>query len=318
MEPDAACYAAHSTLCTSHWYPPSIINKYVAGITHKQTRTWDCPQFPLQSDIKQPAVGFPIAAFWSALNGCHWGTRFSHLPPSARSHLSLSLIIHLIWRPSVWLIGTFPEFHLFLAVGMSASLLLVKKLALNSDFPPLLFVVDCILYDLTSAMISEFCDAHRFGANSINNTATNTWKCSECFGGTLTVLFLFFLVLESLNFWAPYRASISVNSPRNIESIRVTVCGSAHAFSAALYRYSECPVKWCILPNIANSNHSVRSRVVQSAWPASPCFTSQPTATKIYGAYRASSEHTQDTECCIFLQLHFIPLLSATHGTNGQ
>lgn len=129
---------------------------------------------------------------------------------------------------------------------------------------------------------------------------------------------LFFLVLESLNFWAPYRASISVNSPRNIESIRVTVCGSAHAFSAALYRYSECPVKWCILPNIANSNHSVRSRVVQSAWPASPCFTSQPTATKIYGAYRASSEHTQDTECCIFLQLHFIPLLSATHGTNGQ
>lgn len=142
------------------------------------------------------------------------------------------------------------------------------------------------------------------------------------FCGILTVLFLF-SVLESLNCSSPYRASISVNSPRNIKYIHMTVCGSAHTFSAALHPHSERPVKcWkkncCILPVIANSNHSVRSRVVQSARPSSPYFSAQPTATKIYGAYRASSEHTQDTECCIFLQLHFIPLLSATHATNGQ
>lgn len=194
MEPDAGCSAAHwtcvthmPTLCTSHWYPPSIINKYVAGITHKQTHTWDRPQFPLQSDIKQPAEGFPIAAVWSALNGCHWGTRFSHLPPSARSHLSLSLIIHLIWRPSVWLIGTFPEFHLFLAVGMSASLLLVKKLALNAHFPP--FSLFSIVFYMTwhrqwlvnSATHTDLVQIQSITQQLTRDNAQNVLRDFDCF-----------------------------------------------------------------------------------------------------------------------------------------
>lgn len=91
----------------------------------------------------QTAVWGPGLLIW--LNGCHWGTRFSHLPPSAHSHLSLSLIIRLIWRPSAWLIRTFPEFHLFLAVGMSAFLLLVKMLALTANFSRNSFVFNCIL-----------------------------------------------------------------------------------------------------------------------------------------------------------------------------
>lgn len=114
---------------------PSIINSYVRRIIHKQSHTLDCPQFPFQSDIKQRSEGSrPELLIW--LNGCHWGTRFSHLPPSANSHLSPSLIICLIWRPSAWLIRTFPEFHLFLAVGMSVFVLLVKMLALAAHFPP--------------------------------------------------------------------------------------------------------------------------------------------------------------------------------------
>lgn len=104
---------------------------------HKHTHTVDCPQFPLQSDIKEGTKrSRPELFIW--LNGCHWGTRFSHLPSSANSHLSLSLIIHLIWRPSAWLIRTFPESHLFLAIGTSEFLLLVKMLAQTPHCFPLL------------------------------------------------------------------------------------------------------------------------------------------------------------------------------------
>lgn len=109
--------------------PPPIINKYVTHIVRKRTRTLECPQFPHQSDIKQRSEGSqPELLIW--LNGCHSGTHVSHLFPSANSHLSLSLIIHLIWRPSAWLIRTFPEFHLFSAGGISAFLLLVRMSAL--------------------------------------------------------------------------------------------------------------------------------------------------------------------------------------------
>lgn len=53
------------------------------------------------------------------------------LPPSANP---ISLIICLIWRPSAWLIRTFPESHLFAGVLVSAFLQLVEISA--AHFPP--------------------------------------------------------------------------------------------------------------------------------------------------------------------------------------
>lgn len=114
--------------------PPSIINKYVTHIIHKRTCTLECPQFPHQSDIKQQSEGSQPELL-ICLNGCHSSTHFSNLLLSANSHLSPSLIIHLIWRPSAWLIRTFQEFQFFLAGGISA-FLLVKMRYLTVPISP--------------------------------------------------------------------------------------------------------------------------------------------------------------------------------------
>lgn len=63
----------------------------------------------LQVKPSSVATVSPPITHQTAAEGC---ARFSHLPPSVNTNLSLSLIIHLIWSPSAPLIRTFPEFHL--------------------------------------------------------------------------------------------------------------------------------------------------------------------------------------------------------------
>lgn len=104
---------------TPHWSSFSVINKLVTHFILKWTHTLDCPQFPHQSDIKQPCeCSLPKLLIF--LNGCHSSTGFSHLPLSTNSSWSHSLISCVIWSPSAWLIRTFPEFQLFFSVGTSA------------------------------------------------------------------------------------------------------------------------------------------------------------------------------------------------------
>lgn len=132
------------TFCTSNWYTASIINKNVTHIIHKH------------SHIRLATISPPIRhqrSVWGLWSGCHWGARFPHLPPSANSHVSLSLIVRLIWRPSARLITTFPTFHIFLAFGMSAFLLLVKTLAPTARFP-LLFLFSIMFYGIVIIIIT--------------------------------------------------------------------------------------------------------------------------------------------------------------------
>lgn len=68
LETDAGRSALHMarTKSQTHWHTPSIINKYVTHVMHKHTHTVDCPQFPLQSDIKAfPAWAFHLVKWMS-------------------------------------------------------------------------------------------------------------------------------------------------------------------------------------------------------------------------------------------------------------
>lgn len=72
IETDAGCYAQHAhalhtcthkntdTLCTSHWYTPSIINKYATHIIQKHKRL---PTVSPPIRHQRVVLGFPARAF---------------------------------------------------------------------------------------------------------------------------------------------------------------------------------------------------------------------------------------------------------------
>lgn len=133
----------------AHWL--YVLQKYSSLNCQRGRWRWIAQNFPT-NQTSNTSVKVSCQSVWSVLMCVIQARFFLHLPPSYNSRLSPSLIIRVIWRPSAWLIGTFPEFHLlfFPAIGMSVFILHAKMQTFSTKIHRGIF---CILSYISSAYL---------------------------------------------------------------------------------------------------------------------------------------------------------------------